>query len=294
MAFTHGTRIEFLSTPSARRATCFPLLWASTPGNFYPRPPRGGRPSIREVDFVTQFQFLSTPSARRATHRSDRVWHDLRISIHALREEGDRVYDGHVRYVCHFYPRPPRGGRPGQEQGEKMGKNFYPRPPRGGRRGRCRCSTGLLPFLSTPSARRATALGLGLRPRGLISIHALREEGDMSPRPSSRRVSKFLSTPSARRATAFPPQKLTCDANFYPRPPRGGRHSIVISIEPPTPDFYPRPPRGGRPVLNTAAQEPVTISIHALREEGDVSLMDANALAQNFYPRPPRGGRHGF
>ena len=35
-----------------------------------------------------------------------------RISIHALREEGDqRRTDGH-RLRNHFYPRPPRGGRP--------------------------------------------------------------------------------------------------------------------------------------------------------------------------------------
>ena len=35
-------------------------------------------------------------------------------------------------------------------------------------------------FLSTPSARRATAVGLAHpQPRILISIHALREEGDL-------------------------------------------------------------------------------------------------------------------
>ena len=33
-------------------------------------------------------------------------------------------------------------------------------------------------FLSTPSARRATTLIIGLLPKRLISIHALREEGD--------------------------------------------------------------------------------------------------------------------
>ena len=55
----------FLSTPSARRATC-------------------SRPS-----FLSCCIFLSTPSARRATlHPQDHcAEHD--ISIHALREEGD-------------------------------------------------------------------------------------------------------------------------------------------------------------------------------------------------------------
>ena len=35
------------------------------------------------------------------------------ISIHALREEGDGVSDPAEKRVCDFYPRPPRGGRPG-------------------------------------------------------------------------------------------------------------------------------------------------------------------------------------
>ena len=57
----------FLSTPSARRATA--MLWGM-------------------ISRVTKF--LSTPSARRATHRGRSVRPGIRISIHALREEGDR------------------------------------------------------------------------------------------------------------------------------------------------------------------------------------------------------------
>ena len=56
-------------------------------------------------------------------------------------------------------------------------------------------------FLSTPSARRATAWSFATRSPTIISIHALREEGDhRAPghRPSWK---EFLSTPSARRAT---------------------------------------------------------------------------------------------
>ena len=34
------------------------------------------------------------------------------------------------------------------------------------------------------------------------------------------------------------------------------------------------------------------ISIHALREEGDVNIVrDLLLVSSNFYPRPPRGGR---
>ena len=55
---------------------------------FYPRPPRGGRRCQEE----------------RKAHRKG-------ISIHALREEGDRI-DFHPDFVPRdFYPRPPRGGR---------------------------------------------------------------------------------------------------------------------------------------------------------------------------------------
>ena len=34
-----------------------------------------------------------------------------------------------------------------------------------------------------------------------------------------------------------------------------------------------------------------TISIHALREEGDIRPVSPGPRCWNFYPRPPRGGR---
>ena len=57
--------LEFLSTPSARRATTTPV-------------------TVRCI-----FLFLSTPSARRATRKCVKLRCKLKISIHALREEGD-------------------------------------------------------------------------------------------------------------------------------------------------------------------------------------------------------------
>ena len=56
-------------------------------------------------------------------------------------------------------------------------------------------------FLSTPSARRATYTVQIVHVGAVISIHALREEGD--PKPFCNLVCRdqFLSTPSARRAT---------------------------------------------------------------------------------------------
>ena len=78
----------FLSTPSARRATSDGRCPSVPARNFYPRPPRGGRPTAT-VGETDSYEFLSTPSARRATHLRRCAEDALKISIHALREEGD-------------------------------------------------------------------------------------------------------------------------------------------------------------------------------------------------------------
>ena len=82
------TSVEFLSTPSARRATLQCLVTWSSHRYFYPRPLRGGRRNAG-MCLAGSCGFLSTPSARRAT--SHKLTADLaqQISIHALCEEGD-------------------------------------------------------------------------------------------------------------------------------------------------------------------------------------------------------------
>ena len=102
----------FLSTPSARRAT-EPLDYSA----------------------VVDRLFLSTPSARRATRLVDGRDLFRRISIHALREEGDvRCSGSNPESHRNFYPRPPRGGRRTPALSSWPNKKyFYPRPPRGGR-----------------------------------------------------------------------------------------------------------------------------------------------------------------
>ena len=57
--------------------------------NFYPRPPRGGRPTSSSSRLACS-GFLSTPSARRATSPGCAPTQYGCISIHALREEGDQ------------------------------------------------------------------------------------------------------------------------------------------------------------------------------------------------------------
>ena len=56
----------FLSTPSARRATRSGSCRSPSQKDFYPRPPRGGRPKPSKMQGLRS-EFLSTPSARRAT-----------------------------------------------------------------------------------------------------------------------------------------------------------------------------------------------------------------------------------
>ena len=101
----------FLSTPSARRATGAAGQYAQCPEHFYPRPPRGGRPAQVTSEGLRML-FLSTPSARRATDALPTLRTAWMISIHALREEGDRRTAHAEHGVDDFYPRPPRGGRP--------------------------------------------------------------------------------------------------------------------------------------------------------------------------------------
>ena len=80
--------LKFLSTPSARRATQLSHHSPSMTANFYPRPPRGGRHLPAREENQAKI-FLSTPSARRATLTSCEKSRWRKISIHALREEGD-------------------------------------------------------------------------------------------------------------------------------------------------------------------------------------------------------------
>ena len=163
-------------------------------------------------------KFLSTPSARRATSTAGSCparWSD-------------------------FYPRPPRGGRrPSVSRASKPGK-----------------------FLSTPSARRAT-----------MAASILEEQVEFLSTPSARRATggcaleilrrKFLSTPSARRATVFPLNGSKDFGDFYPRPPRGGRHQPVI-------------PENLK----------IIISIHALREEGDFCFSQRPVNVEGFLSTP--------
>ena len=177
------------------------------------------------------------------------------ISIHALREEGDlRRHRLPQTAANHFYPRPPRGGRPAgvrravvadvisiralreegdrpQAQVQSKADNFYPRPPRGGRRSSSKGNGKACKFLSTPSARRATVRQSRLSGSHQISIHALREEGDTGG--AGRKPSKNISIHALREEGDKAGEPVTIPINdFYPRPPRGGRRTLPCFFPP--------------------------------------------------------------
>ena len=100
----------------------------------------------------------------------------------------------------------------------------------------------------------------------------------------------FLSTPSARRATRQGIITHLHKHDFYPRPPRGGRRRLFRLVsQRDTISIHALREEGDS--LSTAKVLWISISIHALREEGDQSSAKKPANSLNFYPRPPRGGR---
>ena len=80
-------------------------------------------------------------------------------------------------------------------------------------------------------------------------------------------------------------------ANFYPRPPQGGRHCKFFRPRRRLSYFYPRPPQGGRLAL-PLHRKGVRIFLStpsARRATGRRSA--ATGHPPDFYPRPPQGGR---
>ena len=240
------------------------------------------------MGYVTKF--LSTPSARRATYKRTELEPSMDISIHALREEGDSRRKRSKSNLKYFYPRPPRGGRPRRATDAKhRGSDFYPRPPRGGRLRKPLSWCAIWRFLSTPSARRATSRQLWMALPSMISIHALREEGDFGP--FSGKMFSLISIHALREegdmmfALWMP---MSC--YFYPRPPRGGRldphRFTAVSL-----DISIHALREEGDLLAEIVKLVELISIHALREEGDTGTPATATPATDFYPRPPRGGR---
>ena len=97
--------MQFLSTPSARRATLI---------------------SIRQ--FFRISLFLSTPSARRATGKSNKKWMSTKfLSTPSARRATASTYA--LRTASrYFYPRPPRGGRQQKQRENPLLLSHYTPP----------------------------------------------------------------------------------------------------------------------------------------------------------------------
>ena len=282
MISIHALRVEGDSTGTCSPRSC---------RDFYPRPPGGGR-LYNRFAITDILGFLSTPSGWRATvvYIFNTVY-KRKISIHALRVEGDdKLYEIKTQiFNISIHALRVEGDALYIEFAETIDK-----------------------FLSTPSGWRATGHRVPVTIAVSISIHALRVEGDSGAAGRMLKHYEFLSTPSGWRATCFRccslrRRSISIHAlrvegdldrrpipreheNFYPRPPGGGRPLVRMSSSAPqrflsTPsgwratvcffaslfgaDFYPRPPGGGRPSASGPVCLFAGISIHALRVEGD-------------------------
>ena len=145
-------------------------------------------------------------------------------------------------------------------------------------------------FQSTPSARRATDHAGQAADEVIISIHALREEGDPPDRHRSASVSRISIHALREEGDLIALRCCKRWRNFNPRPPRGGRRWGGTRRNA-SPDFNPRPPRGGRPVTDMAL-------IWRSRFQSTPSARRATPWrpvvvgpCDYFNPRPPRGGR---
>ena len=116
-----------------------------------------------------------------------------RISIHALREEGDfnEIHKTKMTYISIHALR---------EEGDRLGTAALRSPS---------------PFLSTPSARRATRRPPGRREaRGFLSTPSARRATNLG-NGINHELCIFLSTPSARRATAKTETKSLFSNKLY-------------------------------------------------------------------------------
>ena len=125
---------EFLSTPSARRATPPGQVQQIRHVDFYPRPPRGGR-RAQGSGRAAERNFYPRPPRGGRPSSGALPGPALKISIHALREEGDPDYRLQDNDYSKFLSTPSAR----RATLSSMAKILR-----------------MLLFLSTPSARRAT------------------------------------------------------------------------------------------------------------------------------------------
>ena len=146
--------------------------------------------------------------------------------------------------------------------------HFYPRPPRGGRQCTSRPPKSSYRISIHALREEGDLTATEAAPSIPISIHALREEGDCGLRLT-------LATPWAISIHALREEGDEMQYKNFPC------QYISIHALREEGDFWNK-------FLYKSSR---VISIHALREEGDKPASERTFGQVNFYPRPPRGGR---
>ena len=168
------------------------------------------------------------------------------ISIHVPREGDDgKTIFNEVHAYQFLSTSPARGTTPASGMLPRSPANFYPRPPRGGRLYSFRISSGKRSFLSTSPARGTTLIFLVLAA-----------------------VRLFLST-SPARGTTDSCYMMVSHHQISIHVPREGDDDVVQAADGGNYNFYPRPPRGGRLSRIVTRGGDFYISIHVPREGDD-------------------------
>ncbi len=190
------------------------------------------------------------------------------ISIHALREESDIAQKTLSLWGSDFNPRSPWGERHNSVPSRFL--RFWFQSTLSVRRAThsLLIVIGSLSFQSTLSVRRATLPKRLFHYGGQISIHALREESDITPFPAD-----FF------------------DSDFNPRSPWGERPAFLVGLRATESIFQSTLSvrRATLPQCNLLQQR--LISIHALREESDTYIRNSDIVLKHFNPRSPWGER---
>ena len=166
---------------------CFVVVPSAVLVHFYPRPPRGERPLLPSAKHSAMPNFYPRPprgERRQAVLRRVRHCH---ISIHALREESDMMPAAVSIWTQNFYPRPPRGERPWT--------GFFRRPVQG--------------FLSTPSARRATAKTERKHP-AFVSLYTSLHKLQRDAYKTNRKITPLLAQTAGIPVRSVPENHVCC------------------------------------------------------------------------------------
>ncbi len=234
------------------------------------------------------------------------------ISIHAPREGSDHRQWQQCARRGHFYPRSPRGERPGPfrlcrpvilflstlpargatsrpEKAVRLGAFLSTLPARGATWTLCQSAPTVSVFLSTLPARGATALFKNKNVLHCISIHAPREGSDQMH--LSKRANGKISIHAPREGSDILQAAFVLVVlHFYPRSPRGERRQLCKYRFRPSNISIHAPREGSDGELYIQHPGP-KISIHAPREGSDGQAVASHRDGGYFYPRSPRGER---